>query len=711
MTLMAQVPKQITSSQEYAGQLDRIGNDLCEIALSNANDILWTFHLKQGQDTLRIHAPVFEVDGKNITAMVSTFNKKPTLQLRNGVIQYTFEGPILADPTIQLSILFRVAPDNPIIRFQYSLHTTGNHNLTKSEGKDNFTYCATSLKSFTNIKEIRLSEFNDKYHAYTLEEASVNNRHFEDDFSAMGPMIVFSDAEEQFLLAYEHGSQLPNRFLEFQFHPLRDVSLQAVKSNYLNNQPLNDEHSYETLWFEIGGAKGNQSALQKYYRDFMLHYITENMESRKPYIFYNSWGRQERDKNVSGSYLSSMNLATTLKEIDIAHQMGVDIFEIDAGWFSKTGDWQVNTSFFPDSLKQVKAKLDGYGMKLGLWFNPTVAAVDSKLLADNLSSVMSWKGEKSKPRLIWETKESVNLCLVSSYWESYADNLMDIIKKLGVTYIYWDGVGSYGCDDPNHFHGTSGNSEEERAESYAFQLPIYMSKVIDKVCKAYPNTIFDFDVTERDRCVGLQFLSSGKFFFINNGPYYANYDLAPEGKSPLKNGNTNIFVNPGPARGWFARSVLNYDQWIPSILLFAPYMSDEPKNSQTINIASLILGANGLWGELMKVSPEGIAYFNEVLGIYKQVKNDITESSLVKQGETGSSPEIYEKINEQTGKGVIVAFANVPGTYTYISQNKVAKDSWKNEGVQVSFDAKGRAVLQMTFDKSGAKMVFFGAKE
>ncbi len=696
---------------EGLSQAGKIGNNLCEIAVHNSNSTLWTYQLAEGQNTLSMQVPVFEIDGRKVAAKVSVFDKKPDIHLTNGVQEYTFEGPIVSDPSIKLSILFRVSPGNPIVRFQYALHTTGNHRLTKTSGKDNFTYCSTSLKKFNSIKEIRFSEFNEKYHAYLLHEEALDNRYFEDDFSAMGPMIVFSDPKEQFLLAYEHGSQLPDRFLEFQFHPSHDLSLQAAKSNYVNNQPLNHQQAYETLWFEIGGAKGDQSALQKHYRNFMLRYITENLESRKPYIFYNSWGRQERDRDVSGSYLSSMNMATTLKEIDIAKKMGVDIFEIDAGWFSKTGDWDVNTSFFPDTLKQVKAKLDDYGMKLGLWFNPTVAAIDSKLLTANRSSVMSWKGEKSKPKLIWETKESVDLCLVSQYWEAYADKLIETIKKLGITYIYWDGVGSYGCDDPHHFHGTTDNSEEERAGSYAFQLPIYMSKVIDKVCKTYPHTIFDFDVTEKGRTVGLQFLSSGKFFFINNGPYYSNYDLAAEGKSPLKNGNTNIFVNPGPARGWFARSVLNYDQWIPSILLFAPYMSDEPRNSQTINIASLILGANGLWGELMKVSPKGIAYFNEVLGVYKQVKNDITESSLVRQGETGTSPEIYEKINERTGKGVMVVFATIPGKYTYVSENKVAKDTWKNEGVEVSFDAKGRAVLQMTFDTGGAKIIFFGAKK
>src|SRR3954463_15052903 len=62
--LMAQVPEQITHSLEYAKHLNRIENDVCEIALDNTNNTLWTFHLRQGQNTLRINAPVFEVDGR-----------------------------------------------------------------------------------------------------------------------------------------------------------------------------------------------------------------------------------------------------------------------------------------------------------------------------------------------------------------------------------------------------------------------------------------------------------------------------------------------------------------------------------------------------------------------------------------------------------------------------------------------------------------------
>jgi alpha-galactosidase len=304
----------------------------------------------------------------------------------------------------------------------------------------------------------------------------------------------------------------------------------------------------------------------------------------------------------------------------------------------------------------------------------------------------------------------VHLSLVSPYWEDFADQLIRLNKELGVTYFKWDAVGQYGSDAAGHFHGTEANAPQERADSYAFQLPIYLSKVIDKVVKAVPGAIVDFDITEGGRSVGLQFLASGKYFIINNGPYYHDYDLAPEWQSPLPNGNVNIFVHPGPARGWFARSVLTYDKWIPSVLFLTHYQPDEPRSSQTLNLASLILGQNGFWGEILKTSPEGVAYIGRILDLYKQVRNDITESSPVVQGETGSSPEIHEKIAARTGKGVIVVFANAPGRYIYVSKNKADPALWKNEGVGVSFDARGRAVIQADFTEPGAKMVFFGVE-
>jgi alpha-galactosidase len=651
--------------------------------------------------------PSFEIEGKVVTAILKDL--KPVSQpavLTNKVTEFLYSGTFKSNPSLQMQLRFQVAPGNPVMRFQYSLVSGQALKFTKSNKKENLTYLSL-LAQTPVVKEVRLSEFNERFHATHKTEAVLDERYFKGNTTVMGPLLVVPGKQAAFLIGYEHGSQYPDRFLEFGLNPDMKINLQSVKGNYLDGQDVN---GFSTVWLELAGSKGGEKALASTYREFILRYVTANAESRKPYIFYNTWGRQERVQWTGQKYLSSMNLDQTLKEIDRAHAMGIEVFVIDAGWFKKTGDWEVNTSFFPDGLKQVKAKLDQYQMKLGLWFNPTVAALTSDMYKRNLNNRMSSNGKYGEPREIWETEESVGLCLVSAYWEDFANKLIALSRSLGVTYFKWDAIGQYGCNDAHHLHGTEANTTEERTQRYAFLQPLYMSKIVDRLCKEVPDAIVDFDITEDGRCVGLQFLSAGKYFIINNGPYYHNFDLAPEWKSVLPSGNSNIFVQPGPARGWFVRSVLDYDDWIPSVLFLTHYQPDEPRNSQILNIASLILGQNGIWGEILKTSDAGVELFNNILSKYKTIRDDITTASMVKTGEPGGSPEVYEKVNPKTGKGCVVMFASAHGSYTYITEQPVAAQLWKTEGVEIKKDAAGRAIITTTFKEPSAKIILFGVE-
>lgn len=687
-----------------------VSTELFNISFSKAPGFLWTYALKNTQYPISIKAPAFEINGKMVECNVKSFKAVSVEKLSNGTTEQTFAGTVLADASLQLLVKFRWAATNPVVRFKYVLQSNKSQLLTKKSGKDNLKYFTASFAPNTTTTEIRLSDFDEKIHANHITETVVDERYFENEGSVMGPILVSGNEKQTMLMAYEHGSQYPDKFIEFQLTKNHDFTVAACKGNYLDNQPLDATHPYETIWLELAAVKGNADAMASQYRSFVLKYLSAQSESRKPYIFYNTWGRQERTKWAGGKYLSSMNLATTLQEIEVAHQMGIEVYVIDAGWFLKTGDWQVNTAFFPDTLKQVKALLNKYQMKLGLWFNPLSAALSSDMLKKNQSNLVKSNGVAGAPVAIWETEESVNLSLVSPYWEDFADKLIALSKELGVTYFKWDAVGQYSGNNAGLFNGTEENSLQERSESYAFQLPIFMSKVVDKLCKACPESIVDFDITEEGRSVGLSFLASGKYFTINNGPYFHNFDLAAVWKSPLPDSNSNIFVNPGPARGWFTRSVLVNDKWIPSILFLTHYQPDGPQNSRLINIASLILGQNGIWGEILKTSPEGIQLFQTILSKYKMVRDDITTSDPVQTGSPGRSPEVHEKINTVNGKGAVVIFANMPGTYTYITKNKVAKSNWHTEGATVRYDAKGRAIIKMEFKESSAKVLFFGVE-
>lgn len=697
-------------------------NDLLKISVSNTDQSLWEYTLSKTGKSYSFQAPEFELDGKLYPAALSsvTLAGNPK-KLKNGVTEYKVEGNFAEVPDITLRILFRVAENNPIIRFRYELVSESAHQLTKANGHDQIIYLHVSLNGSTEFKEVRFSEFNEQVHSYNLSERKLEQKHFADGFTAMGPMFVASDRSNSFLIAYEHGSQVPDRFLEYVLNPDNSISLKAVKGNYYQGYKIDKENFYSTVWFETGAVAGDEDLLADNYRSFMLHYMSLNAETRKPYIFYNTWNFQERNHHwYKKPYLADMTYDRMSKEIDVAHRMGIDVFVIDAGWFEKTGDWNPSLKRFPDSLKRISKQLKENGMKLGLWFNPTVAAVSSDMLKANKNNIRTMNGSEGEPEPIWETEESYGLCLVSPYRDAFADKLIQLYKELGVTYFKWDAVGQYECNDPRHFHGNENNTPQERLETYAFELGRAMSYVVDKLTEECPEAIVDFDITEGgrfvsagQRSVGLSFLSSGKYFLVNNGPYFFNYNIPID----LSTDQWNIFFYPGPARGWICRTPLAIDKWIPSILFLAHYMPDDPYENQSIAVGSLILGQNGIWGDLLRLSDKGIDFFDKTLGLYKQVRNDITEATIIRDGAIGGNPEIYEKVNAETGKGAVVIFANHPGKYEYVSHHKVDQKYWATKGVDVTFDKEGRAVIKATVDRistdittndAEAKIIFFG---
>lgn len=197
--------------------------------------------------------------------------------------------------------------------------------------------------------------------------------------------------------------------------------------------------------------------------------------------------------------------------------------------------------------------------------------------------------------------------------------------------------------------------------------------------------------------------------FSNNSKYLWEYKIKSTGacmqiQAPI------FEINGKNTRGWFTRSVLSYDKWIPSILFLTHYQPDEPRNSQILNLASLILGQNGIWGDILQTSPEGVKLFGEVLGKYKMVKNDITLASPTLRGQSGEPVEIHEKINAENGKGAVVIFGIGKREITYVTKQSPNIKAWSNDGVNIAFDDKGRAIIKASFEETSAKIIFFGVE-
>ena len=677
------------------------------IELDATPDAIWSVNPTSAAPDHRFAPPVFPLDGKLVTALPVRFERVgEPIPLGPDVLEHRFRGVLRDDPSLSIEVRFRQSDLSPILRFQYVLTATKPHVFSRSGSEDEVVYLATSFDGLPRAREVRLSEFVELLHSYTLSERPIDPDDFTAGLGVMGPILAASDGRRTLLLAYEHGSMAPDAFLRFDLGAFRSVRLRAVKGSYWRGQVVDAQRPYETVWMQAGLVAGGEDTAAEAYRRFVAAELAAEAPLQ-PRVHYNTWNFQERNKWWNGKkYLDSMNAERMLAEIDVAHRMGIETFVLDTGWYEKTGDWAVSGVRFPDGLASIRKKLDGYGMKLGLWFDPNAAAASSRAYLGNRANVLSTGGRTQKWP-VWETEESYRMCLVSPWGETFLRELVRLAKETGVTYFKWDAVQQYGCDAPGHGHGEASNTAEERRDAYAFRVPLRLTEIARRLGEEVPGAVVDLDVTEGGRSVGLAFLTAGRYFLVNNGPYFQNYDVPID---PDRQ-NWNLFFNKGPARTWITRSTYGYDRWIPSQLFLTHYFPDDPGESQLVNVGSLVLGHDGIWGDLPKVSEEGVARIGKTLAMWRQVRDSMVAAAPVRVGEVGGSGEVHEKIEQETGRGGIVVFSTHAGRQRYVSEHPTVAQYWATPGVTVTFDAAGHAVVDAAFEKPGAAIVFFGARE
>lgn len=614
--------------------------------------------------------PTFEVDGRDRGDFAYAGQVDERRLSRSGrevTLRYLSPG----SPNLDLHVALRAYPDSPVVRFRYQLAAETDAQLTRQAGRDRLRYLAIrGMPADAHLTEVQLSHFDPIGHAYRPNVEARAPDEIYDGLTFAGPIAVFHTADRSWLAAYEHGADHPQSFLEFRIEgrgPERRLSLAARGGNYYHGQPIGPTTPWRSVWFELALTESALPALQAAYRRFILEEICQDDASRRPHVYYNTWDYQERNRYFrKRPYLESMNFDRITAEIEVARRLGVDVFVIDTGWYEKTGDWQVHRGRFPDGLQEVRHRLEAHGMRLGLWFNPTVAALSSEALRTHPNCVMTrgarpvWQGP------VWETEESVSMCLASDYADHFADTMVRLHDELGVTYFKWDGVSQYGCDSPLHHHGTASNTADERAACFAYQLGLHMIQIVERVAARRPGIIVDFDITEARRFVGLGFLAAGKYHLVNDGPYFSDFDIPAD--THIEPNTINVFFYPGPARPRVCRQGSRFDGWVPAHLFLTHYLPDPPALSQRNNLASLTISGNGVWGDLLSLSPADVAWWAEHLADYKRVAPAVARSFPRLRGALGTSPEVHEKIDPETASGLVAFFTVAPGRVTHLTQ-------------------------------------------
>ena len=173
--------------------------------------------------------------------------------------------------------------------------------------------------------------------------------------------------------------------------------------------------------------------------------------------------------------------------VERAKELGIEMFVLDDGWFghrdddrSSLGDWFVDEKKFNHGIAGFAKRVHDLDMKFGLWFEPEMISIDSKLYQTHPEWMIKTPGRGQTPGrhqfvLDMSRKEVVD----------YLFELMShIIQDAKLDYIKWDMnrniTEMYGADLP---------ADQQLEFSHRYILGVY--NLYDRLTKAFPDVLFE----------------------------------------------------------------------------------------------------------------------------------------------------------------------------------------------------------------------------
>ncbi len=214
--------------------------------------------------------------------------------------------------------------------------------------------------------------------------------------------------------------------------PYRQVRVVGGLNSFDFSYPLKPGESFQTPDFFGGYARNGWGQASRLLHRFEITDVQPGGGGApvRP-VLYNSWEATGFDVDEKGQ--------TALAEK--AAKLGVELFVMDDGWFGKRnsdnaglGDWTVNPKKFPQGLNGLIQRVNGLGMKFGLWVEPEMVNPDSDLYRAHPDWVMNFPG---RPR-----SELRNQLVLNLARNDVRDYIFTVLDKLAtdykISYFKWD---------------------------------------------------------------------------------------------------------------------------------------------------------------------------------------------------------------------------------------------------------------------------------
>ena len=235
--------------------------------------------------------------------------------------------------------------------------------------------------------------------------------------------------------------------------------------------------SFQTPEVILSTANGLTELSHRFHRIIRHNVVrSEYKLSHRP-VLINNWEATYFDLN------EEKIVALAQKAADI----GVELFVLDDGWFKNRtddnaglGDWIPDTEKLPNGLDGLIAKINGMGLKFGLWVEPEMVNEDSDLYRAHPDWAMT-----APNRAPMMARNQLVLDLSREDVHEYIFNTLSaLLTKYNITYIKWDfnrplaDVYSHAARPPRQGEVT-----------HRYYLSLY--RLYDRLTKAFPHVLFE----------------------------------------------------------------------------------------------------------------------------------------------------------------------------------------------------------------------------
>ena len=170
-----------------------------------------------------------------------------------------------------------------------------------------------------------------------------------------------------------------------------------------------------------------------------------------------------------------------------ASELGIEMLVMDDGWFgdrnsdrSALGDWFVNEEKLKGGLGKLVERVNGLGLKFGIWFEPEMVSRDSELFRAHPEWALQTPG---RPMSIARHQYVLDMARAD-----VRDYLFDCIKKVmdsaNIAYIKWDFNRSL-----TEVGSATVGSERQAEVFHRYVLGLY--ELLERLLTAYPHLLLE----------------------------------------------------------------------------------------------------------------------------------------------------------------------------------------------------------------------------